>query len=286
MNTATKLLNRKKRIIFQSGRGAFFVREGDKKKYSIKAGFIRNRNGSIKKLTLNMADNVPVILRPKFKKSQNNVKKEAKRAENAARAEAVRRSQEEAKKLRLQCRELWEKFKKEESNEEARRKKAREEELKKAEEARKKAKEARRKKAREEELKKAEEARKKAKEARRKEARKRAEEARKRAEEARKRAEEARKKAKEARKKAREDAEKKAEEERRRRARQQQQKAETRPPAMNANTRKIFDNLQRSKDKVSIRKAYLRGSLKLHPNKGGDAELFKRFKAIYNRKIM
>ena len=249
MNTATKLLNRKKRIIFQSGRGAFFVREGDKKKYSIKAGFIRNRNGSIKKLTLNMADNVPVILRPKFKKSQNNVKKEAKRAENAARAEAVRRSQEEAKKLRLQCRELWEKFKKEESNEEARRKKAREEELKKAEEARKKAKEARRK-------------------------------------EARKRAEEARKKAKEARKKAREDAEKKAEEERRRRARQQQQKAETRPPAMNANTRKIFDNLQRSKDKVSIRKAYLRGSLKLHPNKGGDAELFKRFKAIYNRKIM
>ena len=263
MNTTTKLFNGKKRIIFQSGRGAFFVRDGDKKKYGITARFIRNRNGSIKKLTLNTADNVPVILRPKFKKSNNDVRKEAKRAENAARAEAVRRSQEEAKKLRLQCRELWEKFKKEERNEEARRKKAREDELKKAEEARKKA-----------------------KEARRKEARKRAEEARKKAEEDRKKAEEARKKAKEARKKAREDAEKKAEEERRRRARQQQQKAETRPPAMNANTRKIFDNLQSSKDKVSIRKAYLRGSLKLHPNKGGDAELFKRFKAIYNRKIM
>lgn len=259
MNTTTKLLNGKKRSIFQSGRGAFFVRDGDKKKYGIKARFIRNRNGSIKKLTLNMADNVPVILRPNFK----NVRKEAKRAENAARAEAVRRSQEEAKKLRLQCRELWEKFKKEEKNEEDRRKKAREEELKKAEEARKKA-----------------------KEARRKEARKRAEEARKKAEEDRKKYEEARKKAKEARKKAREDAEKKAEEERRRRARQQQQKAETRPPAMNANTRKIFNDLLKSKDKVSIRKAYLRGSLKLHPNKGGDAELFKRFKAIYNRKIM
>ena len=257
MNTATKLLNRKKRIIFQSGRGAFFVREGVKKKYSIKAGFIRNRNGSIKKLTLNMADNVPVILRPKFKKSQNNVKKEAKRAENAARAEAVRRSQEEAKKLRLQCRKLWEKFKKDESNEEARHKKAREELRKKAEEARKKAEEARRK------------------------------EARKKAEEARKRAENARKRSEEARKKAREEARKKAEEEqRRRRARQQQQKAEPRPPTMNANTRKIFNDLLKSKDKISIRKAYLRGSLKLHPNKGGDAELFKRFKAIYNRKIM
>jgi flagellar biosynthesis GTPase FlhF len=256
MNTTTKLFNGKKRIIFQSGRGAFFVRDGDKKKYGITARFIRNRNGSIKKLTLNMADNVPVILRPKFKKSNNDVRKEAKRAENAARAEAVRRSQEEAKKLRLQCRELWEKFKKEEKNEEARRKKAREEEFKKAEEDRKKAKEARRK------------------------------EARKRAEEARKKAEEDRKKAEEARKKSREEARKKAEEERRRRARQQQQKAETRPPAMNANTRKIFDNLLKSKDKISIRKAYLRGSLKLHPNKGGDAELFKRFKAIYNRKIM
>lgn len=245
MNTTTKLLNGKKRIIFQSGRGAFFVKEGDKKKYGITARFIRNRNGSIKKLTLNMADNVPVILRPKFKKSQNNVRKEAKRAENAARTEAVRRSQEEAKKLRLQCRELWEKFK----NEEARRKKAREEDRRKAEEARRK-------------------------------------EARKKAEEARKKAEEARKRSEEARKKAREDARRKAEEQRQRRARQQQQKAEPRPPTMNANTRKIFNNLLKSKDKVSIRKAYLRGSLKLHPNKGGDAELFKRFKAIYNRKIM
>lgn len=210
-----------------------------------------------------MINNVPVILRPNFK----NVRKDAKRAENAARSEAVRRSQEEANKLRLQCRELWEKFKKEEKNEEARRKKAREEELKKAEEDRKKA-----------------------KEARRKEKRKRAEEARKKAEENRKKEEEARKKAREARKKAskkaREDAENKAEEERRRRARQQQQKVEPRPSNMNANTRKIFNNLKRSKDKASIRKAYLKGSLKLHPNKGGDAELFKRFKAIYNRKKM
>ena len=31
----------------------------------------------------------------------------------------------------------------------------------------------------------------------------------------------------------------------------------------------------------SIRQAYLKGALKLHPNKGGDAELFKKFKAKY-----
>jgi hypothetical protein len=48
----------------------------------------------------------------------------------------------------------------------------------------------------------------------------------------------------------------------------------------------LFNALGRAKNQKSIRQAYLKGALKLHPNKGGDAELFKKFKAIYNGKKM
>ena len=63
MPTATKLMNSKRRVIFQSDRGAFFVKEGDKKLYGIKAHFKKMSKGP-KKLTVNMADNVPLAIRP------------------------------------------------------------------------------------------------------------------------------------------------------------------------------------------------------------------------------
>ena len=43
----------------------------------------------------------------------------------------------------------------------------------------------------------------------------------------------------------------------------------------------LFNALGRAKNQKSIRQAYLKGALKLHPNKGGDSELFKKFKAKY-----
>jgi hypothetical protein len=63
MPTATKLMNSKRRVIFQSDRGAFYVKEGDKKMYGIKAHFKKMPKGP-KKLTVNMADNVPLAIRP------------------------------------------------------------------------------------------------------------------------------------------------------------------------------------------------------------------------------
>ena len=48
--------------------------------------------------------------------------------------------------------------------------------------------------------------------------------------------------------------------------------------------RNLFNALNRANDQKSIRQAYLKGALKLHPNKGGDMELFKNFKAKYNLK--
>ena len=63
MPTATKLMNSKRRVIFQSDRGSFFVKEGDKKMYGIKAAFKKMTKGP-KKLTVNMADNVPLAIRP------------------------------------------------------------------------------------------------------------------------------------------------------------------------------------------------------------------------------
>ena len=65
---------------------------------------------------------------------------------------------------------------------------------------------------------------------------------------------------------------------------EQQKKAEN--LAMNTYARNLFNTLKKAKDQKSIRQAFFKGALKLHPNKGGDAELFKKFKAIYNGKKM
>lgn len=78
--------------------------------------------------------------------------------------------------------------------------------------------------------------------------------------------------------KERYEKEKKAENERR----EKEKKAENQ--AMNAYARNLFKNLMNAKDADSVRKAYKKGVLKLHPNKGGHEELFKKFKNLYTRK--
>ena len=60
---------------------------------------------------------------------------------------------------------------------------------------------------------------------------------------------------------------------------EQQKKAEN--LAMNTYARNLFNTLKKAKDQKSIRQAFMQGALKLHPNKGGDMELFKNFKAKY-----
>ena len=65
---------------------------------------------------------------------------------------------------------------------------------------------------------------------------------------------------------------------------EQQKKAEN--LAMNTYARNLFNTLKNAKDQKSIRQAFMQGALKIHPNKGGNAELFKKFKAIYNGKKM
>lgn len=79
--------------------------------------------------------------------------------------------------------------------------------------------------------------------------------------------------------KERYEKERKAENERR----NKEKKAENQ--AMNNYARALFNNLRNAKDAASIRKAYLKGALKLHPNKGGHPELFKKFKNLYTKKI-
>ena len=64
MPTATKLMNSKKRVIFQSDRGAFFVRDGDKKMYGIKASFKKTPQGAVKKMTMSNLNSVPLAIRP------------------------------------------------------------------------------------------------------------------------------------------------------------------------------------------------------------------------------
>ena len=63
MSTSTSLMNSKRRVIFRSDRGAFFVKEGDKKIYGIKAAFKKTPQGAVKKLTVNMANTVPLAIR-------------------------------------------------------------------------------------------------------------------------------------------------------------------------------------------------------------------------------
>jgi lipopolysaccharide biosynthesis regulator YciM len=83
---------------------------------------------------------------------------------------------------------------------------------------------------------------------------------------------------KKAAEKEKREKERKAEIERRER----EKKAEN--LAMNTYARNLFDNLNKARDQNSIRKAYKKGVLRIHPNKGGDAELFKKFQAKYNLK--
>ncbi len=59
----TNLMNSKRRAIYQSDRGAYYVIRGDKKVYGIKAHFRKTPNGP-KKMTVNNANNVPLSLRP------------------------------------------------------------------------------------------------------------------------------------------------------------------------------------------------------------------------------
>jgi|TARA_R110000823_G_scaffold16441_8_gene52595 hypothetical protein len=64
MPTATKLMNSKRRVIFQSDRGAFFVKEGEKKLYGVKATFKKMPKGAVKKMTVSNLDTVPLAIRP------------------------------------------------------------------------------------------------------------------------------------------------------------------------------------------------------------------------------
>lgn len=64
MPTATKLMNSKRRVIFQSDRGSFFVKEGDKKIYGVKAVFKKTPSGTPKKMTVSNLNTVPLAIRP------------------------------------------------------------------------------------------------------------------------------------------------------------------------------------------------------------------------------
>lgn len=61
--TATTLMNSKRRVIFKSDRGAFFVRQGPKKIYGVKATFRKVGTSSPKVLTKTMTNFVPLALR-------------------------------------------------------------------------------------------------------------------------------------------------------------------------------------------------------------------------------
>lgn len=63
MQTATKLMNSKRRVIFQSERGAFFVKDGDKRLYGIKAAFKKTPAGAVKKINVDTANTVPLAIR-------------------------------------------------------------------------------------------------------------------------------------------------------------------------------------------------------------------------------
>ena len=64
MPTATNLMNSKRRVIFQSDRGSFFVKEGEKKIYGVKAAFKKTPKGAVKKMNANNLNTVPLAIRP------------------------------------------------------------------------------------------------------------------------------------------------------------------------------------------------------------------------------
>lgn len=61
--TATSFMNSKRRMIFKSDRGAFFVKQGPKKLYGVKATFMKVGSGSPKVLTKTMSDRMPLAIR-------------------------------------------------------------------------------------------------------------------------------------------------------------------------------------------------------------------------------
>jgi hypothetical protein len=64
MPNPTKYMNSKKRVIMKSHRGAFYVNDGDKKRYGVKAAYKKNAKGNPQKLTVSMANTVPLAIRP------------------------------------------------------------------------------------------------------------------------------------------------------------------------------------------------------------------------------
>ena len=59
MNTPTNYMNSKKRVIFRTDKGSFYVMDGAKKKYNPKAAFLKNTGKKV--ATLN---SVPSPIRP------------------------------------------------------------------------------------------------------------------------------------------------------------------------------------------------------------------------------
>jgi len=59
MNTPTNFMNSKKRVIFRTDKGSFYVMDGAKKKYKPKAAFLKNSGKKVANL-----DSVPSPIRP------------------------------------------------------------------------------------------------------------------------------------------------------------------------------------------------------------------------------
>ena len=59
MNTPTNFMNTKKRVIFRTDKGSFYVMDGEKKKYNPKAAFLKNTGKKVANLT-----SVPSPIRP------------------------------------------------------------------------------------------------------------------------------------------------------------------------------------------------------------------------------
>ena len=59
MNTPTNYMNSKKRVIFRTDKGSFYVMDGEKKKYKPKAAFLKNSGKKVANLT-----SVPSPIRP------------------------------------------------------------------------------------------------------------------------------------------------------------------------------------------------------------------------------
>lgn len=53
---------------------------------------------------------------------------------------------------------------------------------------------------------------------------------------------------------------------------------------VNTTVANLFKALENAPRGAAARRVFLRGSLKLHPNKGGNENTYKRFKNIYERK--